>query len=97
MADEVIVAREMACTREEFLAWLPAAAGGAAIDVTGGRIRIGADSGEVWIEIAQLEPRHLGALRLPVLSVRIRFGSLDERARSGFLQRFDLYTGRGGG
>lgn len=95
--EAAVLRREMGCTRGEFLAWLPGAAGGAPFEVDGDAIRIRYRSGEVLIEIAQKADRKLGLLLLPVLAVSIRFRGIDAPARQEFLRQFDLFTRRGGG
>ena len=97
MADEAVLCREMGCTREEFLAWLPAAVGGAAFDLEGDRIRIGYAGGEVLIRMVPAAERRLGLLSLPVLAVSIRFVGIGTRDRDEFLRHFDLFMRRGGG
>ena len=89
--------REMGCTRDEFLGWLPAAAGGAALEVDGDLVRIGYAGGQVLIRMAPAAERRLGLLSLPVLPVSIRFVGIDGPRRDEFLRRFDLFTRRGGG
>jgi hypothetical protein len=92
-----VIRREMGCTRQEFLGWLPRATGGDRYEVDGDRILIHPDGGAVQIDIRQADPRRLGLLSLPVLQVRIEFLGLSQPARDRFLQRFDLATRRGGG
>jgi len=94
---EFDIEREMGCTREEFLGWLPGAAAGAPIEVLGDLIRIHSGGGEVRIQIRQAPARRLGLLSLPVLRVSMRFQGLQADARGEFLRRFDLFTRRGGG
>ncbi len=89
--------REMGCTRDEFLGWLRAAAGGAALEIDGDLVRIGYAGGQVLIQVAQAAERRLGLLSLPVLPVSIRFVGIDGPRRDEFLRRFDLFTRRGGG
>jgi hypothetical protein len=97
MSEEAILRREMGCTRNEFLAWLPGAVGGACYDVEGDSIRVRYQAGEVLIRIAQKADRKLGLLLVPVLVVTIRFCGIDASARQEFLRHFDLFTRRGGG
>jgi hypothetical protein len=97
VADEATLCREMGCTRDEFLAWLPAAVQGARFEVDGDLIRIGYAGGEVLIRMAQAAERRLGLLSLPVLPVSIRFDGIDAERREEFLRHFDLRMRRGGG
>jgi hypothetical protein len=98
VADDVVVLeREMACTREELLRWLPGACGHAPARVVGSELVLAIGGGEVHLRADPLPPRRLGAIELPVLALRLRFAGLDAAAREQFLARFDLYTRRGGG
>ena len=89
--------REMGCTREEFLRWLPGASRHAPIVSAGNLFRILADHGTVEIAIAELAPRRIASISLPVLEVRFRFVGMQASAREAFLDYFDQYTQRGGG
>jgi hypothetical protein len=89
--------REMGCTREEFLRWLPGASRYAPIVLNGNLHRVLLDDGAVEISIAELPPRHIASITLPVLEVRFRFVGMDAAARAAFLEYFDHYTRRGGG
>jgi hypothetical protein len=95
--DEFLIQREMGCTREEFVRWLPGATRHAPM-------RVGADSasvkvGDATIEIAFIPapPRRIALVSIPVLKVSFRFSGADARARLEFMAYFDLYTKRGGG
>ncbi|HET8542559.1 MAG TPA: hypothetical protein VFL83_21975 [Anaeromyxobacter sp.] len=89
--------REMACTREDLLRWLPAASGHAPARVEGDAIVLSVAGGEVRIGARERPPRRIALLDLPVLAVSFRFEGVDPAAREAFLARFDLYTRRGGG
>jgi hypothetical protein len=89
--------REMGCTREEFMRWLPGATRRAPVRIDGDELVVSVDHGHVHISLRERAPRRLALLSLPVLSVRFRFAGLDEAARRGFLAHFDAYTRRGGG
>lgn len=89
--------REMGCTRDEFLRWLPGATRHAPIICSGDLHRVLSDQGTVEITIGELPPRRIASIALPVLAVRFRFIAMDEAAREGFLAYFDQYTRRGGG
>ena len=94
---DLVIDREMGCTRAEFVGWMPGACGGIAFEVNGNRISIRPGGGEVMITVQEAAPRRLGLLCLPVLSVQMRFRGLSESARADFLKRFDMFTRRGGG
>lgn len=89
--------REMGCTREEFLRWLPGASRHAPVVAAGGVWRVLSEHGRVEIAIAELPPRRIASITLPVLEVRFRFVDMDAVARAAFLAYFDQYTRRGGG
>ncbi len=89
--------REMACTREDLLRWLPEATDHAPARVEGDAIVLAIGGGEVRITTRVRPPRRIALVSLPVLSVSFRFHGLDTAARQAFLARFDLYTRRGGG
>jgi hypothetical protein len=89
--------REMGCTREDLLRWLPEATGHAPARVDRDAIVLSVGGGEVRITTHVRRPRRLGPVSLPVLAVTFEFDGLDAAAREAFLARFDLYTRRGGG
>ena len=89
--------REMGCTREDLLRWLPDATGHAPARVEGDTVVLSVGGGEVRIATRVRPPRRIALVSLPVLAVSFRFDGLDEAAREAFLARFDLYTRRGGG
>ncbi len=92
-----VLDREMGCTREELLRWLPAASGHVPVREEGGVLVLTVGGGEVFISAEERPPRRIAGVVLPVLAVRFRFERLDDAARAAFLARFDLYTHRGGG
>lgn len=89
--------REMGCTRVEFLRWLPGASRHAPIVARGDIYLVGSEQGTVEISIAELPPRRIASITLPVLAVRFRFIGMDAQAQAAFLDYFDHYTRRGGG
>jgi hypothetical protein len=97
VSEQSVIHREMGCTRQEFLGWLPGATGGAPYQVTGDLITVHPGAGVVRIRIVEAAPRRLGLLRLPVLRVSMCFLGLPVAARAEFLRHFDLFTRRGGG
>jgi len=97
MRDTHRLRRQMACTRAEFMAWLPGATRHAQLRVHGNTVTISTGSGSVLITFEEGLPRRAGAMALPVLEVSFGFSGLDGTARERFLHYFDLYTRRGGG
>jgi hypothetical protein len=91
------VQREMGCTRDDLLRWLPAATGHAPARIEGDAVVLSVAGGEVRIEARERPPRRIALVTLPVLAVAFRFEGVDAAAREAFLARFDLYTRRGGG
>ncbi len=89
--------RELACTREDLLRWLPDATDRAPARVEGDAIVLSVGSGEVRITTRVRPPRRIALVALPVLAVSFRFDGVDATGREAFLARFDLYTRRGGG
>jgi hypothetical protein len=96
-ADEFALEREMGCTREEFLRWLPGATHHAPIQMRGDKAVV--HSGEAIVEIAFTEapPRRIALVSMPVLKVSFRFSGAGLSAYREFMAYFDLYTKRGGG
>ena len=89
--------RDMACSEEDWLRWLPGAIGDhhwKRQDRTVG-VRIG--DGALGLKWQVAEPRVIAQISLPRLLVNFRFAGVDADARSTFMQRFDLYMQRGGG
>ena len=89
--------REMGCTLEEFLRWLPGATQHAPVIRQGGLYRVLADQGTVDITLEVLPERRIASIRLPVLRVHFRFIGMGQAQRVAFLEYFDRYTMRGGG
>lgn len=89
--------REMGCTREEFLRWLPGATRNAPVISNGDLHTVLSDQGTVEISIVELPPRRIASITLPVLGVRFRFVGMAEAQWLRFLTYFDHYTRRGGG
>jgi hypothetical protein len=89
--------RDMACTEEDWLRWLPEALGDhhwKRQDRTVG-VRIG--DGALGLKWEVAEPRVIAQVRMPRLIVRFRFAGIDDGTRNAFMKRFDLYMQRGGG
>lgn len=89
--------RDMACTEAEWLLWLPAAVGQHAWERQGATARVQLGGGTLQLGWQAQPPRVIALLRLPRLAVRFAFDGVDAAQRLAFMQRFDLYTQRGGG
>ena len=102
--------RDMACTEAEWLRWLPNAVGDHPLALTGpqapepdhpqpweGSARVALVIGVLRIGWHALPPRVIALLRMPRMQVYYRFDGVPEADRDRFMQRFDLYTQRGGG
>jgi hypothetical protein len=89
--------REMGCTEDEWLRWLPDAIGDHfwKLQTHSAGVRIG--DGALGLTWTIGEPRVIALMCIPRLLVRFRFAGLDEAQRYAFMKRFDLYMQRGGG
>lgn len=87
----------MACTEAEWLSWLPRAVGAHACEVSGACARVAIGPGQLQLGWSVLPSRVIALVRLPRLSVRFVFSDVLQAERHAFMQRFDLYTQRGGG
>jgi hypothetical protein len=96
-AEEFALHREMGCTREEFVRWLPGATRHAPMQMSVGRAVVHAPNATVEISFAPAQPRRIGLVSIPVLKVSFRFSGAEANARREFMSYFDLYTKRGGG
>jgi hypothetical protein len=89
--------RDMACTEAEWLAWLPAAIGDHRHDLGAGAMQVQIGSGVLRLAWEVQQARVIALVRLPRLKVHFAFHEVPETPRIAFMQRFDLYTQRGGG
>ena len=96
-AEELALHREMGCTREEFLRWLPGATRHAPMQVHADKALVHAGDTTVEISYTQAPPRRIALISMPVLQVSFRFSGADANAYREFMAYFDLYTKRGGG
>ena len=89
--------RDMGCTEEEWLRWLPDAIGDLhwKLQPNAAGVRIG--DGALGLKWQVGEPRVIALMRMPRLLVSFRFAGLDDAQRYTFMKRFDLYMQRGGG
>jgi hypothetical protein len=92
-----ILRRQMTCTRDEFMSWLPGATHNAPVKITGNELTLLVGGGTVQISLQESAPRRIGPISLPTLDIRMWFSGIDETARTSFIDYFDLYTRRGGG
>ena len=84
-------------TEAEWLARLPGACAGGALDVAPGRARLPVAGGSLELAWTALPPRRIALLQMPRMAVRFRFEGVDAVARERFMRYFDLYMQRGGG
>jgi len=96
-SDEFALHREMGCTREEFLRWLPGATRFAPIEIHADRAVVRAGNLTAEISFTQALPRKIALISMPVLKVTFRFSGARASAYREFIAYFDLYTSRGGG
>jgi hypothetical protein len=89
--------REMGCTEDEWLMWLPAAIGEHPWQRDGTSVSVQIGSGSLELDWRVGEPRSIAQVRLPRLHVAFRFEGRDAAQRFAFMKRFDLYLQRGGG
>lgn len=89
--------REMGCTEDELLRWLPGALDGAVLRFGPGQVQARFDAGSATLSWRSLPPRRIALLVMPRLAVAFSFEGLDDQARQRVMRRFDLYTQRGGG
>ena len=89
--------REMGCTEQEWLMWLPAAIGEYEWRLGASQAHVAIGQGTLALEWRTGEPRVIALLRMPRLHVSFHFEGLDAQQRLAFMKRFDLYMQRGGG
>lgn len=89
--------REMACSVQDWLRWLPAAIGSCPCVMQEGGAHIQVGQGTLCLRWSVLTPLSIALVRLPRLKVGFEFAALNAVQRQVFMQRFDLYLQRGGG
>ena len=94
--------REMGCTVNEWLGWLPQAIGAHPWRREGDGVQIQLHDhstlqGQLRIQWTVAEPRRIALVQIPRLLVHFTFTGLDASQRYQFMRRFDLYMQRGGG
>lgn len=100
LADSVVIPLMMGCTKDEFIAWLPAACHFRSfqIDVNGSTTSIDFSSDAFSIELTPKESRKIALLEIPVLEVVFKFEKTwTTELIDQFMGRFKQYTQRGGG
>ena len=96
----MVFKRLMGCNAEDLIRWLPEALGSyyehSMLDIDGLLYR---DSPNHLIRlIGKTKPEHqVSLLRIPQLELRIEMSDLAHDESIRMIQRFDLYTRRGGG
>ena len=89
--------REMGCSEDEWLMWLPAAIGAHPWERDGDSATVRIGAGTLRLDWRTGAPRTIAQVRLPRLHVSFRFDGLDAQQRLAFMKRFDLFMQRGGG
>jgi hypothetical protein len=89
--------RDMGCTEQEWLGWLPAAVGSHGWQRDGSSAWVEIPPGKLRLCWQVQPPRVIALMRMPVLRVDFAFSGLDAAQRYVFMKRFDLYMQRGGG
>ena len=89
--------REMGCTPQELMAWIPGASRQAPVEWVADGARIQTPLGLVTLAWSVLPARRIALVVLPRLQVKFDFGAMSAEARGAFMRHFDLYTQRGGG
>jgi len=89
--------RDMSCTEAEWLSWLPRAVGDHPHEVHGAMAQVTLGTGRLQLAWRAQPERVIALMRLPRLALRFAFSGVGEAERYAFMQRFDLYTQRGGG
>ena len=95
------VKREMGCSLEDLVRWLPSAMGSLFPDTSlefNGSVLMQAKTPLVMISCSIGPVRQIALLNLPVLDLTLQFSeSLTQIQCDEAIKRFDLYTRRGGG
>jgi hypothetical protein len=89
--------RDMACTEEDWLRWLPDAIGEHHWKRQERTVGVRIGDGALGLKWQVAEPRVIALVQMPRLAVAFRFAGVDTAARNAFMKRFDLYMQRGGG
>jgi hypothetical protein len=95
--DTYALRREMGCTREEFLRWLPGATRQAPMQMHADKAVVQVGNARIEFTFTAAPPRRIARVSIPVLEVTFQFSGADASAYREFMAYFDLYTKRGGG
>jgi len=87
----------MGLTRAEFLRTLPTALEGRPWRDAGDHLMVEEQDRRLEITLTEKPDRALGSLRLPVLSVHLRFTGFTAQQVEAFMTRFERSYRRGGG
>lgn len=96
-APPLIVEKEMAVTRDEFLRTLPRALGTDAYAVDGSRVVLEDAGRRLEITLTERPVRRIAGLALPVTGVRLAFAGYGAAEAERALARFERHFQRGGG
>ena len=93
--------RNMGCSAEELLRWLPVSFPGATLKVgrnlSSGWCKAVYPDGVLGLQWRVLEPRQIALLRIPQLEVEFAYTDLSPERRREVQEFFDRTTHRGGG
>lgn len=91
--------RQMGCTHEDMLRWLPTALPGADLDIRPTEKTCVArwGWGTLTIRWAVCPPRQIALLAIPCMDVTFEYRGASDEQRYQTQRRFDLETQRGGG
>lgn len=93
----LIFGREMSITHAEFFRILPSVPGTRSVSVIDNEVWIVEGEREILIQLSEVRERVIGALRLPVTDVALRFSGFTDVEAKKFMAGFDLHYRRGGG
>ena len=92
--------RLMGCTTEDLLRWLPDALGNyysrCSLEIDGLKVIHTPDPLIEMVGFTKSD-RQIALLRIPQLQLQLKFINLADHQIQALLERFDLYTRRGGG
>jgi len=91
--------RQMGCTSDDLLRWLPSALHGADLTVQSAENVCLArwDWGTLTIRWTVRPPRQIALLNIPTMDVAFEYAGATDEQRFQIQRRFDLETQRGGG
>jgi hypothetical protein len=91
--------RQMGCTQEDLLRWLPTALPSALLDIRPEEKVCVArwDWGTLTIRWTVCAPRQIALLAIPVMAISFEYQGATDEIRHQIQRRFDMETQRGGG